>query len=138
MREARLLSHEGREVEAVAVLAEGRRCYPGLVLSLTEARLALERNDPKAAIAALDVLRAQSGFRPEDWPLAREGAELLAHHGAADAALGVYVTLARTPAPTLEARQELLVEARAMAEATGDEARTREFENLLKELSGVP
>jgi uncharacterized protein (TIGR03790 family) len=134
-REARLLFREGKGDEADAVLRAGRQEFPGLILPLSAARLALERNDPTAAVAALEFLRAQPQFRPEDWPLAREGAALLAHNGAADAALNVYAILARTRAPTREAQRALLTDARAVAEASGDTAREKDFDRMIEELS---
>lgn len=135
MREARLLSREGKIPEADAVLRAGLRQYPGLALSLTQARLALARHDSRAAVAALDFLRTQALFRGEDWPLVREAAVLLAQNGVREGALAVYATLARTPAPTREAQRALLVEARAAAETAGDAARVKEFESLIEEMS---
>jgi uncharacterized protein (TIGR03790 family) len=137
-REARLLFHAGKTAEADLVLRAGRQHYPGLVLALTEARLAVEQGDNPATVAALESFQAKSDFPPADWTLAREAAGLLARHGAAGPALAVYSTLARTPAPTREARRELLVEARTVADDAGDTARRSEFEFLLKELSAAP
>ncbi|MDB6113753.1 MAG: hypothetical protein JWQ62_698, partial [Lacunisphaera sp.] len=77
-------------------------------------------------------------FRPEEWPLAREAAALLAAHGAGPQALVIYQTLALTGGPTSEAHKALLAEARSVADAVGDRRLSLDFSRQLDEPASPP
>ncbi|MDI1319962.1 MAG: hypothetical protein PSW75_07180, partial [bacterium] len=108
---------------------------PGFALALALAKLQLATGDSQAATGTLGFAAAVKQFRAQDWPLIREIAGLLAAHGARSAALQVYGTLARTPAPFLAAQKALLTEARTTADAAGDFARALEFSKQLNALA---
>ena len=95
-------------------------------------------NDAPAAVSALGFVPLLKQFRPEDWPLAREAAALLAAQGARPAALQVYATLARTKAPTPDAHKALLTEARNTADAAGNLPLSLDFGRQLNDLSAPP
>jgi hypothetical protein len=84
--------------------------------------------------ATLGVASLLKNIRPEDWPLLREAAGLLAAHGGRPAALQVYANLARAKAPAPDALKALLTEARSTADAAGDLKQSLEFARQLSEL----
>ncbi|MSU46203.1 MAG: hypothetical protein EXS42_03535 [Lacunisphaera sp.] len=114
------------------------RQQPSLALGLSLAKMALAGDDSKAAMIALGFAPLLKQFRPEDWPLAREAAALLAAQGARPAALQVYTTLARAKAPTPDAYKALLTEARNTADAAGDLPLSLDFGRQLNDLNMVP
>ena len=134
LRRANLLWDQKKKTEALALLRSGLSQQPGLVLGLALAQRTLAAGEAQAAVAALDFVAQVQEFRPEEWPLAREAAALLADHDARPRALSVYAALARMNAPTPEAHQALLTEARAVADAAGDLSRSQEFARRLNEL----
>ena len=107
------------------------RQYPHLALAIAIAHTALAANDSKAAVAAIDFAKMMLAHRAEDWTLAHEIAETLAANGARPAALQVYAALARSPAPTPDARRAMLMAARNLSDAAGDMAHSLEFARLL-------
>ncbi|MBI3887382.1 MAG: TIGR03790 family protein [Opitutae bacterium] len=131
LRQANLLRAEHRDAEARAALQVAMRRAPHLALALALARTALAAHDPKAAVAAVEFARFLPQTRPEDWVLVREIAGILAAAAARPFALQVYAALARSPAPSPDARKEMLMEARACADSAGDLARSIEFGRLL-------
>ncbi len=135
LRRANLLLRQNNRPAALTVLQAGMRAQPGMALGLSLAKLQLAAGDAPAAVATLGFAPALKQFRPEDWPLAREIAGLLAAHEARAAALQVYATLARTKAPTAAAQKALLMEARATADAAGDLALSLDFARQLNALA---
>ncbi|AOS44677.1 hypothetical protein Verru16b_01744 [Lacunisphaera limnophila] len=135
MREAHLLARRGQKTEALALLRTTLRESPSLPLALTLARWLVADADVSGAAAALEFVGHLKDIRPVDWPLVREAAGLLASGGAAPTALKVYATLARVPAPTPEARRDLLLEARQAADAAGNLAVSLEFSRQLADLA---
>ncbi len=131
LRRANLLVHAGRKAEALALLKAAMRAQPSLPVGLAWARLAAE---PDAVTSALGFVPLLKDSRPEDWPLLREAAGLLAAHGARPAALQVYANLARAKAPAPDALKALLTEARSTADAAGDLKQSLEFARQLSEL----
>ena len=131
IRRANLLLHQEKKSEAVAILRAAMRQQPGLPLGLALARTLLAVGDPKAAVDALGFVQLVKPFRPEEWPLARAAAALLAAHGAGPQALVIFQTLALNPGPTPEAHQALLVEARSVADAVGDRRLSLDFSRQL-------
>jgi uncharacterized protein (TIGR03790 family) len=138
IRRANRLLHLGKTTEAWTLLSAGQRDHPGLVLALACAKLAVAANSVPLGEEALNSMKSGGDFRAEDWPLAREMAGLLAAHGARPAALQVYTKLVKTKAPTPAAHQALLSEAKAAAEAAGDQALAQEFSRQLNELGPPP
>jgi len=134
IRRANLLLRQNDRPAALAFLQAGMREQPGIALGLTLAKLQLAAADAKAAVGTLGFATALKQFRPQDWPLAREIAGLLAAHDARAAALKVYAALVGTKAPTPEAQKALLTEARATADAAGDLALSLEFSRQLNAL----
>ena len=124
--------------EARALFARGMREMPSLALALEQARYELLHQRPKNAVDALKFLGVIREFSMADWPLARAGAELIAKHGSVREALPVYRGLARSAAPTREAQQRLLTEARKAADAAGDLSLSLEFARLANELAATP
>ena len=135
LRRVNLLLHQGKKTEAMAVLRTVVRRQPSLPLELFAAKLALADNDPKAAVGALEFVPLIKSFRPEEWPMARLAAGLLASNGARPGALRIYTTLLRTKAPTPEAHRALLVEARNTADAAGDLQLSLNLARQLNELA---
>jgi hypothetical protein len=135
MRRANLLVRAEQKAGAIALLKAAMRDQPSLPLGLALAKLALAENDVATAVAAVGFAPALKPVRPEDWPLLREIAGLLAANGARPAALQVYVNLARVPAPAPEAMKALLTEARQAADAAGDLKHSLEFARQLNELA---
>jgi uncharacterized protein (TIGR03790 family) len=135
IRSANLLAAEGRKPEAIARMRTTMRERAGLAPALTLARLALEERDTATAVGAVGFAPALKSIRPEDWPLMREIARLLAANGARPAALQVYANLARAKPPTPELGKELLTEARTVADAAGDLKHSLEFARQLSELA---
>jgi uncharacterized protein (TIGR03790 family) len=138
IRRANLLAREGRTADALALLQAAQRDQPGLALGLALAKRALAQNEPAAAVAALGFAPLLKTIRPEDWPLLRAIAELLAANGARPAAIQVYTNLAHTPAPTPEDFKALLKEARQVADAAGDLLSSLEFGKQLSGLDQLP
>ena len=135
IRRANLLRQEGNEAGAIAAAQTALLRQPSLPLGLYLARLELADRDPKSAVQALKFVSRLKQFRPEEWPLAREIACVLAANDARPAALQVYLVLLLTKAPTLEARQALLTEARHTADAAGDLQLSLDFTRQLNALA---
>ena len=133
IRRANLLLHEGKKAAAREGVRAALLRQPSLPLGLYLARLELADHDPAAAVSALKFVSLLKQFRPEEWPLARETAGVLAAHDARPAALQVYLDLLLTRAPTPEARQALLREAREVADAAGDQQLAADFARQLNE-----
>jgi len=135
MRRANLLLRQGKTEEAWSLLRSALRDNPGLVLALACARLAVSANAVPAAVEALNLVDPKKDFSPAEWSLAHEAAILLAAHGARPAALGVYVRLVKTKAPSAAGQKSLLIEARSVAEAAGDQNLVQEFVSQLEALA---
>lgn len=129
-RQAALLDRLGLHEEARGRFAEGLRRHPGLALALAAARFELAHDRPAPAAAILSAVATGRDFSTADWPLARAAAALLAQLGSTREALPLYEELGRRPAPTDEARRQLLAEARRVAEAAGNARLVQEFERL--------
>lgn len=138
VREANLLARKGQPAEAIALLRVMLRDEPSLPVALALANRLVAGHETKAAASALEFVGYFKEIRPVDWPLVREAAALLATHGSAPKGLKVYATLARSPAPTPEARRELLTEARNAADAAGNLSASLDFAKQLAELTAVP
>lgn len=138
IRRANLLLRQNDRPAALAVLKAGMRDRPSIALGLALAKLQLAGGDAKAAVATLGFAPMLKQFRPQDWPLAREIAGLLAAHDARGQALRVYTMLARGKAPTAEAQLALLAEARATADAAGDMALSLDFGRQINALTPAP
>jgi uncharacterized protein (TIGR03790 family) len=138
IRRANLLLRQNDRTAALAALKAGMRNQPSIALGLALAKLQLAGGDAQAAVATLGFATMLKQFRPQDWPLAREIAGLLAAHDGRAAALRVYATLARGKAPTAEAQLALLAEARATADAAGDLALSLDFARQINELAAPP
>jgi uncharacterized protein (TIGR03790 family) len=134
LRRANLLVRDGKKPEALALLKSAHREQPTLALGIALARMALADNDTVMALSAVGFAPALKSIRPEDWPLMREIAALLAAHGARPAALQVYGNLARVKPPTPEIMRALLAEARQVADAAGDLPQSLEFARQLSVL----
>jgi hypothetical protein len=100
--------------------------------------MALDNEDPKAAVAALEPLARMKQFSPAEWPLARQAAGLLAAHDARPPALAIYSVLANMKAPSPDALKALLGEARAVADVAGNLALSLEFARRLADLAPPP
>jgi len=135
IRRAILLLRSGNRTGALAGLGAALVAQPSLPLGLFLARLELAGGDAKSAVSALKSVALLEQFRPEEWPLAREIAGLLAAHDARPAALQVYLVLLLTKAPSPEARRALLTEARATADAAGDQQLSLDFARQLNDLA---
>lgn len=135
LRRANLLLAKGEKSAALALLQAEQSERPSLALGLALAKLAMAEHDPAAAVAAVGFAPALTSIRPEDWPLLREIAGVLATNSARPAALQVYANLARTEAPTPEAVKAMLTEARQTADAAGDLKHSLEFARQLAELT---
>lgn len=138
IRRAHLLWRQNQKPAAVALLRSEQLERPSLALALALAKLAVAEHDPAAAVAAVDFAPALTAIRPEDWPLLREIAGVLAANSARPAALQVYANLARTSAPTPAAQKALLVEARQTADTAGDLKLSLEFARQLTALESPP
>ncbi len=138
IRRANLLWRQNQKPAALALLENEQRERPSLQVGLALAKLAVADNDPATVAAAVGFAPALTAIRPEDWPLLREIAGMLATNGARPAALQVYASLARTSAPTPGAQKALLVEARQTADAAGDLELSRKFARQLAELESPP
>lgn len=131
IRQAHLLRQQQHPAEALAVMHAAMRKSPHLALALALAHTAVAEHNPKAAVAAVEFAKFFAQIRPEDWVLVREIASILAANNARPSALQIYTVLARSSAPSPGALKELLMEARACADAAGDLARSLEFGRLL-------
>ena len=129
LRRAHLLIRSGQKAEALALLKGAMREQPSLPVGL-----ALGKAEDSAVAATLGFASLLKNVRPEDWPLLREIAGLLAAHGARPAALQVYANLARAKAPAPDALKALLTEARSTADAAGDLKQSLEFARQLSAL----
>lgn len=139
IRRAKLLVAAGRDADALALLQAAQREQPSLALGLALAQRALAAKQPEVAVAALNFAPALKTFRPVDWTLLREIAEILAANGARPAALQVYTNLAHeSDAPTPEAFKAMLIEARQTADAAGDLLQSLEFAKQLSNLDPLP
>ncbi len=138
MREANLLARKGQKAEAIGLLRTELRETPSLAAALTLARWLAAEADAPGAARVLEFAGFLKDVRAGDWPSMREAAGLLASGGSETTALKVYGSLAKSPAPTPEARRELLLEARKVADAAGNLAASLEFARLLTELETAP
>jgi uncharacterized protein (TIGR03790 family) len=135
MREANLLARRGQKSEAITLLRAALREQPSLPVALALARLLADGPEPGAAGGVLEFIGYIKEIRAADWPLVREAARLLAAHGSAPAALKVYASLARAPAPSPEAKRHLLAEARKAADAAGNRQAAQDFARQMAELT---
>ncbi len=135
IRRANLLGRLHQPAAARALLGAELSREPGLPPGLALAKLALADNDAAGAVRALGFVISAPQFDLGEWPLARTAAGLLMEHGARHQALQVYATLVRSGAPTPSARQAVLSEARAAAEAAGESGMAREFAEQIEALA---
>ncbi|MEJ1972910.1 MAG: hypothetical protein WDM96_10755 [Lacunisphaera sp.] len=135
IRQANLLVRRGEKAAALAALQDAQRKQPDLAVGLTLAHLLLADHDRAGAVAALGFARAVAQFSAADWALARAAAQLLAAEGEPAEAASIYATLSRAPAPTKEAQAAMLTEARAAAEAAGNDSLAAEFGRQRAELA---
>ncbi|MBI2815047.1 MAG: TIGR03790 family protein [Opitutae bacterium] len=135
LRRANLLLAKAEKPAALALLRAEQRERPSLAVGLALAKHAAADAEAAAVASALGVAALLKDIRPQDWPLLREAAALLAANGARPAALQVYANLARAPAPTPEAMKAMLTEACRTADAAGDLQRSLDFARQLNELT---
>ena len=135
IRRANLLLARNEKPAALVLLKSEQRERPSLAVGLALAKLAVTDNDPATAVAAIGFAPALKAVRPEDWPLLRDIAGLLAANNARPAALQVYANLARTKAPTPEALKAMLTAARRTADAAGNLKHSLDFARQLNELT---
>lgn len=137
LRKANLLARADRKAEAHTLLKAAMREQPSLSVGLALAKLTATDGTPAEVSATLGFAAFLQEIRPQDWPLLREIAGLLAAHGARPAALQVYANLARAKAPAPDALKALLTEARQTADAAGDLKHSLQFARQLSELEPV-
>ncbi len=138
IRRANLLRRENHPAEAVKTLQAAMELAPSLPLLLALSKAAEAAGDRAKAVATLEAAVPLREFRGEHWPQGREIARELAALGASAPALQVYAVLAKSIPPAPEALRALLAEARALADRSGDLARSIEFARLLNEASAPP
>lgn len=137
IREANLLARKGQGAEAEALLRGALRDQPSLPVALALARQ-LAAAEKAGAAGVLEFVAYLPEVRPADWPLVREAAAFLASHGSPVPALKTYAVLARSPAPSLEAKRALLTDARTVADKAANLAASLDFARQLTELSAPP
>ena len=135
IRRANLLLAKNEKPAALALLKTEQRERPSLAVGLALAKRAGAENESATAVAAISFAPALKAIRPEDWPLLREIAGLLAAQNARPAALQVYANLALVKAPTPEGLKAMLTEARQTADAAGDLKQSLAFTRQLNELT---
>jgi hypothetical protein len=91
------------------------------------ARYEIAHAQPAAAVAALAFVPRLPPVGASEWPLVKVAAELVAAHGTAREALPFFELLARSTAPSTDAQLRVLNDARRVADAAGDMARSLEF-----------
>lgn len=126
-RKVAVLDRLELDAEARALLARGMREMPSLPLALAAARYEIAHNQPAAAVAVLGFVPKLPPVSALDWPLLKLAAELVAAHGSAREALPFFELLARSTAPNADAQLHVLNDARRVADAAGDMARSLEF-----------
>jgi uncharacterized protein (TIGR03790 family) len=134
IRAAKLLERQGRMTDARGAVLVGLQHHPSLALLLFQAQLAVRAHDTAEAKQSLEFLAQLSAYRPEEWAMVREAAQLLAKNDARETALKIYSSLAQTPAPGRAAERAMVLEAWETAKAAGDAPRAAGFEEMLREL----
>jgi uncharacterized protein (TIGR03790 family) len=134
IRVARLLEQQGRTADARAVVLAGLQRNPSLALLLFQAQLAVRAHDTAEAKRSLEFLALLPAYRPEEWAMVREAAQLLAKNDARETALKIYSSLAQTPAPSPTAQRAMVLEAWEAAQAAGNAPRASAFEQMLTAL----
>ena len=135
LRRANLLLAKNDKPAALALLRAEQRERPSLAVGLALAKHATADGETTAVAPALGFAALLKDIRPQDWPLLREIAALLAANGARPAALQVYANLARAPPPAPGAPKGMVTEARQTADAAGDLQRSLDFARRLNELT---
>ena len=133
LRKMRLLDAAGRRDEAEALARKMLREMPRLAVGVA---LAQRRgaDDRAGAGQALDFVPLLKSFRPDEWALAREAAQLLAACGRPAKAVGVWRTLLAGPLPA-DLRAPWLREAIDAARTAGDTVQTGVWETELEALT---
>lgn len=126
-RRVAVLDRLGLDDEARSLLTRGMRELPSVPLALAVARYQIAHNRPKVAIDALGFVPKLPPASALDWPLVKLAAELVAAHGTAREALPFFDLLVRSTAPNADAQLRVLNDARRVADAAGDLARSLEF-----------
>lgn len=138
LRQARLLEKRGRAGQAIALLQRRMVELPGLAVQLALGRLLAAADRKEAAVQTLEPVRFLREFRHDHWMIGRQIARELGELGAIESALTIYRNLAIDGAPAAEARLAMLTDAKALADKSGDLARSIEFNRLVTEATPLP
>ena len=132
LRRMRLLEAKNKPAEALAVGQASMDESPSLVIGLALAERLARKGDAKGAAREIEFTRFLKQFRPQEWALAAEAANLLAAGGQAPAAVEVYKNLlAASDDMPREARTKWLRAARDAALAAHDSAQAAAWEEQM-------
>ncbi|HZP59344.1 MAG TPA: TIGR03790 family protein [Opitutaceae bacterium] len=134
LRHMRLLGARGESKEATAAGRAIMDDSPSLVLGLALAERSARTGDAKGAAREIEFVRLLKEFRPQEWALAAEAAQLLAAGEKAPAAVEVWKNLLASPAMPAAARAVWLTAARDTALAAHDSSQAAAWEEQLAEL----
>ena len=135
LRRMKRLEAEGKPAEALEFALAQHRRSPGLVLGLALARRQLERGNPAAAAATLDLIRPSEPPAVEEWALFREAAALLQDAGTGGAAMEWWRRLLALPALVPTLRVPWLEEAIRTARSEGATSEAAKWQAELARLA---
>lgn len=128
LRKMNLLIEEGKREEALAFGRARRHKAPGLALAYALAQQEWKAGYREAALEALDLVRAQPSFAPEEQGLAAEIARWLSVQKVSKDALEIYVNLLEHSRLCEPFEQAILPEAIRAAESLGQTDRVAQWQ----------
>lgn len=136
LRRMRQLDDAKRADEATRLAVTAQHDVPSLAVGVALAQRLRMANDPEAAAQALGFVPLLKAFRPDEWALAREAANILQACGRAGRALDTWRLLLAEKTMPLDFRLPCLREARTAALAAQDAAQATAWEREAAEIAG--
>lgn len=133
LRRANLLERAGQQPEALALLRETQDATPSLPVGIALAQRLQKSGDAAGAARALEFGATLKSFRPDEWAMARDAAELLVANGRPAAAVEIYRAIFGMAALPRSLRFTWLGEAVQASAAAGNQTQSATWE---KELAG--
>ncbi|MEY4941415.1 MAG: hypothetical protein RIQ93_3150 [Verrucomicrobiota bacterium] len=136
LRRMRQLDDAKRGDEAIKLAISAQRAVPSLAVGVALAQRLRLANDPEGAAQALGFVPLLRSFRPDEWALAREAANVLQACGRLVRALEAWQLLLTEKTMPPEFRLPCLREASAAAMAAQNPAQSTAWDKEAAELTG--
>lgn len=135
MRRMRQLDNLGRSAEATALAVSAQRDAPSLAVGVALAQRLRASGDTEAAASAVGFVPMLKVYRPDEWAVAREAAQILEACGRPARALEVWRILLALPELPVELRMAWLGDARDAALAVKDAGQAGAWQRERDELA---